>query len=461
LAVVGVFESGGDNADQAELLEIMRSGYERLEAFITKGLEYFQWLGTERTSKAEKVDLAQVARSAAAELPALTAPGVVFHLCVPEAECPVSGSMPALDLLNGGPTWPPVLDLGLRERVQGRVFGSEGGQMLGDRLVAAGDVDGDGWMDLLATERLPGRTMVHLLPGNILPPFFDVSLGDYLSGLGGASFELTEHRFLGPKDIHLGPAGDVDGDGFGDFLLGDEEGGVGEKGLVYLIRGRREREFPVVVEVSPEPVQPDGILRIRGAGRQAGRVGPAGDFNEDGFADFLVAEYPFSPLRPGSFYLLFGRPDLPETIHLARPGRNGIRIDGQHMLTRPWLSRQIPGDLNGDGAGDLVLSEASNAGYAGAVYLVFGPSADFIRGDANRDGRVDITDAVAVVRKLFLGDPSVLCEDGADADDDGVLSITDTIYLVTHLFLGGLAPPPPYPEAGRDRTADGLRCRAF
>jgi hypothetical protein len=102
---------------------------------------------------------------------------------------------------------------------------------------------------------------------------------------------------------------------------------------------------------------------------------------------------------------------------------------------------QFPGDLNGDGAPDLLLSEASNIGHDGAVYMVSAPSPDFIRGDANGDGRVEISDPVAVMGKLFLGNPTPLCQDGADADDDGVLSVTDLIYLLSHLFLGGLAPP--------------------
>jgi DNA-binding beta-propeller fold protein YncE len=86
--------------------------------------------------------------------------------------------------------------------------------------------------------------------------------------------------------------------------------------------------------------------------------------------------------------------------------------------------------------------------------------ATFVRGDFNRDEHLDISDAVAVLGYLFLGERPSACLDAADADDDGELAITDAIHALDYLFLGGDAPPPPFPEAGGDPSEDALACYA-
>ena len=88
-------------------------------------------------------------------------------------------------------------------------------------------------------------------------------------------------------------------------------------------------------------------------------------------------------------------------------------------------------------------------------------SGRFVRGDANNDARVDITDAVFTLSWLALGGPASLCAAWADADDDGVVNITDPIYTLNYLFLGGSAPHAPYPECGESpERCDALRCAA-
>ena len=85
----------------------------------------------------------------------------------------------------------------------------------------------------------------------------------------------------------------------------------------------------------------------------------------------------------------------------------------------------------------------------------------FVRGDANTDGRNDISDGVFILGFLFLGTKEPSCHDAADADDSGRLDITDGIYLLNFLFLGTDAPPAPYPDCGEDATEDQLPCESF
>ncbi len=87
-------------------------------------------------------------------------------------------------------------------------------------------------------------------------------------------------------------------------------------------------------------------------------------------------------------------------------------------------------------------------------------SATFTRGDANGDGSIDVSDAVATLLYLFASG-NVRCLDAADADDDGGVRINDALYVLNALFSPG-APsiPPPSPARGLDPTADALGCGA-
>lgn len=87
-----------------------------------------------------------------------------------------------------------------------------------------------------------------------------------------------------------------------------------------------------------------------------------------------------------------------------------------------------------------------------------GPQEPFIRGDFNRDGRLDISDPVAELGYLFGGARAARCLDAGDTNDDGRLDITDPIVALEHLFSGGPAPPEPFPRSGPDPTVDELEC---
>jgi PKD repeat protein len=90
----------------------------------------------------------------------------------------------------------------------------------------------------------------------------------------------------------------------------------------------------------------------------------------------------------------------------------------------------------------------------------------FVRGDADSDGTINLTDAVRVLNFLFTGGQPPACADAADADDSGTLSITDAIRILGWLFSGGPVPLPPSPstanyvaaDCGIDTTADLLDC---
>ncbi len=84
----------------------------------------------------------------------------------------------------------------------------------------------------------------------------------------------------------------------------------------------------------------------------------------------------------------------------------------------------------------------------------------FVRGDANRTNSVEIGDALAILRHLFVADFTVGCEAAADADDSGGVNIADAMFLLEFLFQDGPPIPAPSPRCGPDPTPDGLSCDA-
>jgi hypothetical protein len=95
--------------------------------------------------------------------------------------------------------------------------------------------------------------------------------------------------------------------------------------------------------------------------------------------------------------------------------------------------------------------------------LLGGPAgADFVRGDANIDGSLTITDPIVSIRSLFqeAGESLVYldCQDAGDSNDDGQLDLSDPIYLLRYLFLAGPPLPAPFPRCGPDPTDDSLSC---
>ena len=129
------------------------------------------------------------------------------------------------------------------------------------------------------------------------------------------------------------------------------------------------------------------------------------------------------------------------------------RATGETLWTSP-----VEGRAYGLAVADGRLFVSTDRGTIHA----FGPGVEgrpaFVRGDANRDGAVDISDAVTVLFHLFRGESSLECDDHADTDDNGRLELTDAVYLLDFLFRRGMQPPPPYPAPGLDTTLDLIEC---
>ena len=82
----------------------------------------------------------------------------------------------------------------------------------------------------------------------------------------------------------------------------------------------------------------------------------------------------------------------------------------------------------------------------------------FIRGDSNGDGQVNIADPVFTLNYLFQNKEEPKCLDATDANDDGIVDISDAIKTLFVLFKGENMPAP-FPLKGEDTTSDNLKCQ--
>ncbi len=80
MAALEIYDAGGEAREQAEVIDLARSGYQRLERFIDRGLQYFQWIALERIHTAKTTEPGRLLERVVAELPELRAPEVRFQL---------------------------------------------------------------------------------------------------------------------------------------------------------------------------------------------------------------------------------------------------------------------------------------------------------------------------------------------------------------------------------------------
>jgi hypothetical protein len=232
--------------------------------------------------------------------------------------------------------------------------GEAGSDNFGDLVASAGDLNGDGWSDLvvIASHNATGG----MNAGKVYVYFG--SIGTSVDATADATFlGTTSARF----EYGAGSAGDVNDDGFSDLLLAsayDDTNGV-DSGRAWLYLGG-----PGTTLDSTADTMIDGATGGTGLGYEVAGVG---DVNSDGYADVSIAALLSDAGGPdsGASYVYFGGPlGLDATPDGALLGS-----------ASDWLGRSVAaaGDVNGDGFGDLIVGlDQTQVGGSGSANIYLG-----------------------------------------------------------------------------------------
>ncbi|MBK9663863.1 MAG: FG-GAP repeat protein [Nitrosomonas sp.] len=250
----------------------------------------------------------------------------------------------------------------------------------------AGDVNGDGFDDVIVGAWGADPNGEH--SGSSYVVFgkaagFDAAMN--LSSLNGTNgFRLDGEVANDYSGLSVSNAGDVNGDGFDDVIVGawgaDPNGE--HSGSSYVVFGKAAG-FDAAMNLSSLNGTNGFRLDGEAASDSSARVSNAGDVNGDGFDDVIIgaagADTNSDYRNEGSSYVMFGKASgFAATMNLSTlDGSNGFRLDGEAAGNYSGLSVSNAGNVNGDGFGDVIISAARGSLGFNSSYVVFGKAAGF------------------------------------------------------------------------------------
>ncbi|PIG94250.1 FG-GAP repeat protein [Gloeocapsopsis sp. IPPAS B-1203] len=263
--------------------------------------------------------------------------------------------------------------------------GINSGDSAGASVSNAGDINGDGLDDIIigAPSANPnGRVSAgesYIVFGKATRSDNSINLAN-LNGKNGFVLQgINRYSYSGRS---VSNAGDINGDGFDDIIIGAPSvgelytGEASRAGESYIVFGTSR--FDARVDLANLDANNGFVIQGRGSFSKFGSsVNNAGDINGDGFDDLIIGAPGSSPKGvyppPGKSYIVFGKASgFNARVDIANLyGYSSFVLQGIKDSDYSGRSVSNAGDINGDGLDDLIISAPG----AGESYIVFGKTA--------------------------------------------------------------------------------------